>query len=40
MTTEHELFVGDWQLSYVMDLTSSPKLAIELVVKRRGKSTE
>lgn len=36
-TTEHELFVGDWHLSYVNDLVSSPKLTINVSVKKREK---
>jgi uncharacterized protein (TIGR03067 family) len=36
-TTEHELFVGDWHLSYVNDLVSSPKLTVTVSVKKREK---
>lgn len=36
-TTEHELFVGDWQLSYVNDLLSSPRLKLTILVKKREK---
>jgi hypothetical protein len=34
-TTEHELFVGEWQLSYINDLTSTPELKVRVVVKKR-----
>ncbi len=34
-TTEHQLFVGEWQLSYVNDLTSAPELKVKIVVKKR-----
>ena len=30
-----ELFIGDWQLSYVSDLTSTPHLNVTVIVKKR-----
>jgi hypothetical protein len=36
-TVEHELFVGDWKLSYINDLESSPHLNITVVVTKREK---
>jgi hypothetical protein len=39
-TTEHELFIGDWQLSYINDLMSTPQLKVTVIVKQRDKKKE
>jgi uncharacterized protein (TIGR03067 family) len=36
-TREHELFVDEWQLSYVIDLDSSPQLNVTIIVTKREK---
>jgi uncharacterized protein (TIGR03067 family) len=37
---EHQLFVDDWQLSYVNDLMSSPHLNVTVIVTKREKKSK
>lgn len=39
-TTEHELFVGDWKLSYVHDPVPSPQLKVTVIVTKREKKED